>query len=56
MVPSPQSRKKILLVGNVGPITGCLIHRVTNYSGFQDACLRFSFPVLSIHNKIIIVL
>ena len=31
--------------GNGGPITDCLIHTVTKCSGFQDACVRFSFPV-----------
>ena len=31
---------------NRGPITDCLIHRVTTYSGFQYACVRFSFPFL----------
>ena len=33
-------------VGNGGPITGCLVRIVTKYSGFQDACVRFSFSVL----------
>ena len=42
----PQSRKYFRMVGNGGPINGCLIHGVTKYSGFQDACVRFSFPVL----------
>ena len=32
---APQSRKTIRMVGNGGPITGCLIHRVTTYSGFH---------------------
>ena len=32
-------------------INGCLIHRVTLYSGFQDACVRFSFPVLPFHKQ-----
>ena len=34
---------KIRMVGNEGPITDCLFHRVTKYSGFHDACVRFSF-------------
>ena len=33
----------IRMVGNGGPITGCLIHKVITYSGIQDACVRF-FP------------
>ena len=33
-------------VENGESITGCLIHRVTKYSGFQDACVRFSISVL----------
>ena len=43
MLPNPG---KNMMVGNGGPIIGCLIHRVTKYSGFQDACVRFFFPVL----------
>jgi len=35
------------MVGNGVPITGCLIRRVTKYGGFQDACIRISFPVLA---------
>ena len=27
-------------------MTGCLIHGVTKCSGIQNACVRFSFPVL----------
>ena len=51
----PQTWKTIRMVGNGGPITGCLIHRVKKYSWFQDACVRFSFPDLPIRkNKIII--
>ena len=38
-------------VGNGGPITGCLFHRITKYSEFQDACVRFSFPVLTFRKK-----
>ena len=40
MPPMPE---KIRIVGNEGPVTDCLIHRVTKYSGFHDACVRFSF-------------
>ena len=43
---APQSRKAIWMVGSGGPITDSLIHRVTKCSGFLDACVRFSFPVL----------
>ena len=34
------------MAGYEGQITGCLIHRVTKYNGFPNACVRFSFPVL----------
>ena len=37
----PQSRKQCRIVGNGGGGGRCLIHRVTKYSGFQDACVRF---------------
>ena len=40
--PNPGKNR---IVGNEGPITTCPIHRVTKYSGFQDACVRLSFPV-----------
>ena len=33
------------------PITDCLIRRVTKYSGFQDACLKFSFLDLHFRQK-----
>ena len=49
-----QSREKIRMVGNGGPITGCLIHIVTQYSGFQDACVIFSFRVLPFRKIVII--
>ena len=39
------------IVGNGGPITGYLIHKFTKYSGFQDACVRFSCPVLPFRQK-----
>ena len=42
----PQSQKS-RMVGNGGPITGCLINRVTKYRGHNDRSLsRLSFPVL----------
>ena len=44
----PQSQKKIRMMRNGGPITGRLIHRITKYSGFHDAFVTFSFPVLLI--------
>ena len=44
----PQSRDKIRMMENGGPITGCLIHRITLYSGLQDVYVWFSFPVLPI--------
>ena len=50
---APQLRTKIWMVWNGGPITGRLIHRVTKYSGFQNACVRFSFPVLPFRKKTI---
>ena len=50
-VPCPQPREKIRMVGNGGPITGCLIHRVTTYGGLLDACVRFSFTVLPFRQK-----
>ena len=43
----PRMPEKIRMVGNEGPITDCLIHRVTKYSGFHDACVRFSFLFLA---------
>ena len=48
---SPQSRKKIRMVGNGGPITGCLIHRVTKYSTWVSGCMcniYFLSPILSL--------
>ena len=48
---APQPRKQIMIVGNGVQITGCLIHRVTKYRGFQDACVRFSFPILPYHKQ-----
>ena len=42
---------KIRMVGNGGPITGRLIHSVTKYSGFWDACVRYSFPVLLFYTQ-----
>ena len=42
---APQSRE-IRVVGNGGPITGCLIHRVTKYRGYKDARVRLSFLVV----------
>ena len=42
---APQPRK-IQMVGNGGPITGCLIHRGTKYRRYKDACVTISFPVL----------
>ena len=40
------------MVGNGGSITGCLIHRVSKYSGFPGACVRFPFPVLPSRKEI----
>ena len=45
----PPIPEKSRTVGNGEPIIGCLIHRVTRYSGFRDGCVRFSFPVLPFH-------
>ena len=42
-----QSRNKIKMVWNGGPMTGCLSNRVKMYNGFQNDYVRFSFPVLS---------
>ena len=42
----PISKENIRMLGNGGTINGCFIHRVTTYSAFQDACIKFSFPVL----------
>ena len=44
----PVREKKIRMVGNGGPATGRLILRVTKYSGFQDAFIRFPFPVFPV--------
>ena len=38
MAPNPGN--KIRMVVNEGPITGYLIHRVTKYNEFQDACVK----------------
>ena len=43
---SPNPENKLRMVGNGGPITGCLIHIVTKYREYKDACVRFSFPFL----------
>ena len=43
------------MVGNGEPINGCLTHRVTKYSGFQDFCVTFSFPALPFRKKIVII-
>ena len=40
------------MVSNGRSITGCLIHRVTTYNGFQDAYLIFSLPVLPFRKKL----
>ena len=48
----PQFRKEIRMVGNRGPITGCLIHIVTKYRGYKDACVRNYFPVLPFHREL----
>ena len=48
--PPPPPLSTPLMVGNGGPRTGCQIHRVTKYSGFQNACVRFSFPVFRQNN------
>ena len=48
MPPIPE---KVRIMGNGVSIPDCLIHRVTKYSGFQDACVRFSFPVLPFHKQ-----
>ena len=41
-----------LMIDNGGPITGCLIRRVTKYTGYKDVCIRFSFPVLAFCKEI----
>ena len=47
---APAFPEKISMKGNGGPIAGCRIHSVTKYSGFQDAFVRFSFPVVPFRN------
>ena len=51
----PTISKEISMVGNGGPITGCMIHRVIKYSGFQDACVIFFSPVLPFLQKLVII-
>ena len=51
----PQSRNNIRMVENEGPMTGCLIHRITRYNGFRDVCVRFYFPVLPFRKTIVII-
>ena len=46
-----QSRT-IRIVGNSGPIAGCLINRVTKYRGYKDACVRLSFPILPFRKEL----
>ena len=43
------------MVGNGGPITGCLIHRVTKYIGYKDAGARLSWPVLPFRKQCFIM-
>jgi len=50
--PWPPNPWKIRIVGNGGPITGCLIHRIIKYTGLHDDCVRFSFAVLPFHKKL----
>ena len=40
-----QSRK-MRMARNVGPIADCLIYRVTKCSGYKDARVKLSFPVV----------
>ena len=44
--PSPESRNKIMMVGNGGPVTGFLINIITKYRGYKNVCVNVSFPVL----------
>ena len=53
--PWPAIPKEMWMVGNGGPITGCLIHIVTKLRGYKDACVRFSFTVLSFHKEFVII-
>ena len=41
--PGPPNPDFFCIVKNGVTVTGCLIYRVTKYSGFQDAYLRY-FP------------
>ena len=45
---------KIRMVGTGGTITCCLIHKVTKYTGYEDTCVRVSFPVLPFRKEIIV--
>ena len=40
------------VMGKGGPITGCLIHRIAQYIGYKDACVRLTFPVLPFRKDI----
>ena len=51
----PPNPGKIRMVGNGEPINGCMIHRVTKYSGFRDLCGRFSVPALPFRQNIVII-
>ena len=50
---APQSRKKISMVGNEGPIIGCLIHSHEVQRGLGCLCKMF-LPSSTLSQKIII--
>ena len=50
----PQSRKIRMMV-NEGPITGCLIHTVTKYRGYKDPCVRLSFQFYPFSKTFVII-
>ena len=52
MPPNPGNSR---IVGNGGPISGRVIHRVAKYSVFHNACVRFSFSVLPFCKTIVII-
>ena len=48
-IPIPENNR---MTWNAGPITGYLIHIITQYRGYKDACVRHTFPILLFHKEI----
>ena len=50
----PQSRK-IRMVENGRPITGCLIHKVKTYRVYKNACVRFVVTMQDMSSFILLI-